>query len=158
METDNRKYEGTCFCGKVKIQVKGTAAAAGYCHCHSCRKWHGAPINAWTIWPDDAVEITQGQDLIHTFNMQGKDGPSTRLSCKTCGAAVANQKPQSSMTVVYAMTLAESDYSFEPALHIWYAERVLDIADTLPKFVDLPIEYGGSGDLIDEPATTGLRS
>ena len=149
MNVNEDKHEGACFCGQVRLEVTGKAVVSGYCHCHSCRKWHAAPINAWTLWPSDAVQIIAGEDKVHAFNLQGEGGTSTRLSCTSCGGAVANMKPQLSMTIVYAMTLADSSYKFEPALHIFYAERVEDMSDSLPKFVDVPTEYGGSGELIE---------
>jgi len=39
---------------------------------------------------------------------------------------------------------------FAPTLHVNYAETVLPIRDGLPKFRDFPVEFGGSGELIDE--------
>ena len=43
MSTDEKTYEGQCFCGAVKIVVTGDAAAAGYDHCGPCRSWSPAP-------------------------------------------------------------------------------------------------------------------
>ena len=36
----------------------------------------------------------------------------------------------------------------EPQLHIFYGERVMDVADDLPKFKDLPEPFGGTGELL----------
>ena len=140
------------------MEVSGPAAAAAYCHCHSCRKWHAAPINAWAIWPNEAVEFTQGQEHLKTFTLNQEGEISNRISCAVCGGCVANIKPNISMTVVYPMTLDESDYVFSPAMHIFYDERALDINDELPKFADVPNELGGSGNTVDEPAISGPRS
>lgn len=158
MSENNDKYQGSCYCGQVKIEVTGQPAVAGYCHCHSCRKWHAAPINAWAIWPDAAVQITEGKQQIRAFDLQGEGGPSTRLSCSRCGGAVGNIKPKLSMTVVYAMTLADSGFKFEPTAHIFYAERAMDVHDNLPKFADVPTDFGGSGEMIEEPSVTGMVS
>ena len=155
-ETDT--HEGACFCGAVRIAVEGAPAAAGICHCESCRRWHSAPVNAWAIWPDARVEVVAGADALGEFNKQGEDGPSGRSFCRRCGGAVFNRKPRIGMTVVYAMTLADSAFRFEPSHHCFYGERVLDVADGLPKYEDLPEPLGGSGKRIDEPAATGLRS
>jgi hypothetical protein len=59
------------------------------------------------------------------------------------------------MTVVYAMTLADSGLVFAPASHIFYSERVMDFADSLPKFADMPERMGGSGKRLEEPEKTG---
>lgn len=155
--SDNQKFKGSCFCGVVEIEVRGKPAAAGICHCESCRRWHSAPINAWAIWPDAMVEVVAGRDRLGEFNKQGPDGPSGRSFCTRCGGAVFNRKPKIGMTVVYAMTLDGSGVAFEPTFHCFYAEGVLHMADGLPKFEDLPAPFGGSGKQIQEPARTGIR-
>lgn len=152
------KYKGSCFCGKVVLEVTGPPPAAAYCHCQSCRKWHAAPINAWAIWPDDAVEFIEGREHLISFTLNQEGEISNRLTCKVCGGGVANIKPAISMTVVYPMTLDGSDYVFSPTMHIHYSERALDFNDGLPKFSDLPEELGGSGNTVEEPAVSGPRS
>ena len=42
------------------------------------------------------------------------------------------------------------DAPFEPKFHIHYAERVWFVKDGLPKFKDMPTEFGGSGETVDE--------
>jgi hypothetical protein len=47
---DNKKsYEGSCFCGAVKLKVRGDPAGMGYCHCDSCRQYSYA---LWLINDD----------------------------------------------------------------------------------------------------------
>jgi hypothetical protein len=40
--------------------------------------------------------------------------------------------------------------SFQPGLHINYAETVLPMKDGLPKFKDFPADFGGSGETVPE--------
>jgi hypothetical protein len=61
------------------------------------------------------------------------------------------------MTVVYAMTLDGSGFGFAPGFHCYYGEGVLEMADGLPKYADLPSALGGSGRRLDEPAQTTWR-
>jgi hypothetical protein len=85
---------------------------------------------------------------------------SGRLSCRLCGGCVANLKPSLGMTVVYPMTLAGSEgtVAFEPSFHIFYGERVMDLTDGLPKFLGLPLDFGGTGELIAEGSQSGWRT
>jgi hypothetical protein len=39
--------------------------------------------------------------------------------------------------------------SFKPVRHIWYANRVINFDDNLPKFKDAPKEQFGSGELFN---------
>lgn len=39
---------------------------------------------------------------------------------------------------------------FRPKAHLNYAESVMRIRDGLPKFKDLPVEIGGSGEVVPE--------
>ena len=152
MSTTEIEHQGACYCGAVTVTVKGPPMASGYCHCRSCRKWQAAPVNAWSIWPSDKVTITGGGT---TTSQEGE--ASRRVSCATCGGGLANHKPNIGLTVVYAMTLAGSGLDYQPAMHIFYAERVMDLADGLPKFIDVPEAFGGSGEAAEEPATSGWR-
>ena len=136
-------YSGSCFCGAVQFTVSGEPAAMGYCHCDSCRRWSAAPVNAFTLWEPDAVRITRGASNIGTFN---KTPHSYRKWCKTCGGHVLTEHPGMGLTDVYAAVIP--GFAFKPGVHVNYQERVLPIADGLPKLKDVPTEMGGSGALI----------
>ncbi len=142
-------HQGTCYCGAVQVTVTGPPVAAGYCHCESCRKWHAAPINAWSAWPQQNVEIKG--DVITS----SKTEKTRRKSCSVCGGCVANELPGPGMIAVYPMTLFGSDYRFEPTMHLFYDERVMDVSDGIPKFRNAPEGLGGSGEVVDDGGRTG---
>ena len=68
MSQDEKTYEGQCFCGAVTIAVTGDPEGAGYCHCAACRSWSAGPVNAFTLWKPEAVEVTQGEDQIGEYH------------------------------------------------------------------------------------------
>ena len=144
MSTD-KTYQGSCFCGAVQFEVTGEPAAAGYCHCDSCRKWSAAPVNAFSLWKPEAVKVTRGEDNIGTYN---KTERSFRKWCKTCGGHVFTQHPGFGLIDVYAAVIP--DLPFDPHLHVFYEETVLRIPDGLPKMADIPAEMGGSGRTLPE--------
>jgi len=144
MSTD-KTYQGSCFCGAVQFEVTGEPAAAGYCHCDSCRKWSASPINAFSLWQPEAVKVTRGEDNIGTYN---KTERSYRKWCKTCGGHVFTQHPGFGLIDVYAAVIP--DLPFDPHLHVFYQETVLRIHDGLPKMADIPAELGGSGRTLPE--------
>ncbi|MDZ4735458.1 MAG: GFA family protein [Rhodospirillaceae bacterium] len=137
--------KGACFCGAVEITVLGEPAAMGYCHCASCRKWSAGPVNAFTLWPPDAVRITHGADNVASFQRTEK---SIRKWCRICGGHLMTEHPGWGVTDVYAAVIPESP--FEPSVHVNYQEAVLRMADGLPKLKDMPAEMGGSGESTPE--------
>ncbi len=102
MSPDEKSYEGACYCGAVRIVVTGDPAGAGYCHCVACRSWSAGPVNAFTLWKPEAVEITQGEDQIGEYN---KNDRSYRQWCKTCGGHLLTRHPQWDLVDVYAATI-----------------------------------------------------
>lgn len=142
---DENRYNGSCFCGAVQLTVSGDPIAMGYCHCESCRHWSAGPVNAFTLWKPEAVEITRGVDNLGTYQKTPK---SHRRWCKTCGGHVFTEHPSLGFTDVYAAVIP--DLPFKPGAHVNYEETVLRIHDGVPKFKDLPSQMGGSGTTLPE--------
>ncbi len=137
--------EGTCFCGAVEIEVKGTPLEMGYCHCSSCRSYSGGPINAFTLWKAENVRVTKGAELIGRYN---KTGMSDRQFCTKCGGHIMVGHPGLGLVDVHATTIP--GLAFKPSVHLNYAETVLPMKDGLPKLKDFPAEIGGTGEAMPE--------
>ncbi|WP_423415037.1 GFA family protein [Hyphomicrobium sp. B1] len=138
-------YKGECFCGAVKVEATGAPDAMGYCHCNSCRAWSAGPVNAFTLWKPDAVQVTEGAEFI---GMYQKTPVSQRQYCTKCGGHVMTNHPPLGLVDVYAAILPT--LAFKPEVHVNYAETVLPMKDGLPKLKDFPKEFGGSGEVIPE--------
>lgn len=138
-------YQGRCFCGAVEFTAAGEPAAMGYCHCSSCREWSAGPVNAFTLWPPDAVKVTKGADSIAVYH---KTERSFRKWCTNCGGHLFTEHPLWNLVDVYAAVLPT--LKFSPAVHVNYQETVLPMKDGLPKQKDVPKEMGGSGELLPE--------
>jgi len=140
-----RIYKGSCFCGAVHFTVSGDPEGMGYCHCDSCRHWSAGPVNAFTLWKPEVVQITNGADNIGTYN---KTPQSNRKWCKTCGGHIFTEHPTIGLTDVYAAVIP--DFPFEPGVHVHYQQTVLHIKDGVTKLRDMPKEMGGSGEELPE--------
>ena len=140
-----KAYAGSCFCGAVKFTVTGEPAAAGYCHCESCRTWSAGPVNAFSLWPPAALQITQGASEIGSYS---KTPNSVRKWCKKCGGHLFTEHPAWNLTDVYAAVIP--GFPYKPGVHVNYQETKLRIKDGLPKLKDLPKEMGGSGASLPE--------
>ena len=141
----NDVHNGKCFCGAVEVEVTGAPEGMGYCHCQSCRSWSAGPVNAFTLWKTDAVNIKMGSEHLGTFQ---KSENSVRQHCTKCGGHIMTAHPEWGLIDVYAAILPS--FKFEPGVHVHYAESVLPIKDGIPKMKDLPEEMGGSGETVPE--------
>ncbi|MBV9696185.1 MAG: GFA family protein [Gammaproteobacteria bacterium] len=138
-------YEGSCFCGAVRLTVSGEPLAMGYCHCDSCRTWSAGPVNAFTLWKPEAVRISRGADELATYNQTPR---SLRKWCRRCGGHVLTEHPLLGVIDVYAAVIPT--LPFKAGVHVNYQETMLPMRDGLPKLRDFPAEMGGSGLAVPE--------
>jgi predicted GNAT family acetyltransferase len=134
-------FKASCFCGAVELQVKGKPVFAGYCHCHDCQAWSAAPINAFTLWTSNSVQVTKGEADVGIFH---KTENSYRKYCKVCGGHLMTEHPRMRLVDVYANLL--QGFTHQPTMHVNYGSKMISVRDGLPKFRDLPAELGGSGE------------
>jgi hypothetical protein len=139
------EHQASCFCGTVQFTVTGEPKGMGYCHCGDCRTWSAGPVNAFTLWPPDAIRVTKGADSIATYNKTPRSG---RQFCKNCGGHLMAGHPHWNLVDVYAAMIPT--LKFKPGVHVHYQESVLPMKDGLPKMKDLPAEMGGSGTTLPE--------
>jgi hypothetical protein len=149
MSRDEKSYQGQCFCGAVQLTVTGEPVGTGYCHCASCRSWSAGPVNAFTLWKPEAVQITRGAEHVAQFQ---KTPRSQRVWCKTCGGHLMTRHPEWGLIDVFAATIPS--FPFTPGVHVNMESSVLAIRDALPKLKDLPKELGGSGAPMPESGNT----
>jgi hypothetical protein len=138
-------YNGECFCGTVRIEVRGEPEVMAYCHCRSCRSWSGGPVNAFSLWKPEAVTVTAGEEHLSTFT---KTPLSERQFCSKCGGHIMARHPPLGLVDVFAATIPT--LPFVAAVHVNYAESTLPMLDGLPKLKDFPTEFGGSGEMAAE--------
>ncbi len=149
-------YQGGCFCGAVRLEVRGDPILAGYCHCQNCRDWSNTPMTSFVMWPYAAVTISQGKEDIALF---ARIPETPRAWCARCGGHIGAFRDKYDPPHIVVGPHMLSTYPFKPAMHLFCGEAVIAINDDLPKFRDLPksiIKPGttieGSGELMSDPA------
>ena len=141
----NNKIGGRCFCGAVELIVTGEPLAMGYCHCKDCAAWSATPINSYSFWGFDQLEIIKGIENIQTFS---KTDHSKRKFCEKCGGHIMTEHPSSNLVDVFSIIL--EGFTFKPTIHVNYESITVSVQDGLPKFRDLPKEFNGSGDRLPD--------
>jgi len=138
-------HVGSCFCGAVEIEVRGSPEGMGYCHCADCRSWSGSPVSGFSLWKPEAVLIKSGAEHVGTFE---KTERSQRQYCKKCGGHLMITHPLLNLVDVFAAKIPT--LPFKAGVHVNYAQTVLPMHDGLPKLKDYPAELGGTGEAIPE--------
>lgn len=135
----------SCFCGAVEVAVESDPVTQGYCHCNSCRRWTAQPVLAYALWPSTMVQVTKGEVRL------GKAPRNENVAgyfCTDCGGNIMAISSVAGTTDVFPMII--EGFEFEPAAHVNYGERIIDMRDGLPKFRDMPEGAGGSGKMMPE--------
>src|SRR5262249_31080348 len=120
MNAETKTHTGRCFCGSVEIVVRGQPIGIGYFHCQSCRSWSAWPVNAFTLWAPESVEVTRGEDKIGSFH---KTENSVRKWCLVCGGHLMTEHPLWKLIDVYAATIP--GLPFKAGVHVNYEHTVL---------------------------------
>lgn len=123
---------GSCLCGKIKIEVKGELNPLHACHCTNCRKSSGH-IGAGTDIPRENLTVF-GEDNITWY--QSSDW-ARRGFCKHCGSNLffdPTDKEKISWTGV-SMGAFDGKTNVKINAHIYIKDKgdYYEITDGLPK-------------------------
>jgi len=117
---------GGCLCGAIRFEARGEPYRVGLCHCMTCRKVHGAPFHAFTIFPLDAVTIT-GEPASFATSEHGR-----RCFCPRCGAHVFMREDDTDEIELHLGSFDEPDL-FRPGYELWVGRRESWLPAVAPK-------------------------
>ena len=139
-ESFRARYRARCRCGAVTYEVRADPVDAKICHCRDCQVLHGAPMQWAAIFHKHDVRFTGGLQSLRFYN-GALDRQERILPCKVaclgCGTLIADEGRN--MWLAFP-TLFDFGVPprvpdvFRPTCHIFYAMRVVDIVDDLPKW------------------------
>ena len=64
------RVQGGCYCGDVRFEADLPPKFVAHCHCHNCRRAHGAAFVTWIGFPaeqfaeENAVAVEQESDPV----------------------------------------------------------------------------------------------
>lgn len=125
-------HKGSCLCGAVKFEVKGSLSAVEGCHCSMCRKWTGHFL-ASTEVTRSALTV-QDSDSVSWFHSSEK---VRRGFCSNCGTSLffdpLDKKKHDWIGI--SMGAFDKPTDTKMALHIFVAEKgdYYEITDGLPQ-------------------------
>lgn len=127
---------GGCHCGAVRYEVTGAPMHVALCHCADCRKAAGAPMVAWAMFAEDALQVTSG-----AAKTRNSSGAAMRSFCGDCGTGLFYRNVEMLPGIVDIQSATFDDPEAFPAdLHIQTAERIgwMEHAHQLPAFARFP--------------------
>lgn len=134
------KYRARCHCGAVRYEVGGDPVDAKICHCRVCQRLHGAPMQWAAIFRKREVRITAPAEHLCFYNSDLRRRERVlpcKVSCARCGTPIADEGRRMWLafpTLFDFGTPPEVPDPFKPTCHIFYAMRVVDMRDDLPKW------------------------
>ena len=134
------KYRARCHCNAVRYEVRADPVDAKICHCSVCQVLHGAPMQWAAIFRKRDVRFTAGIEHLRFYN-SAFDRHERLLPCKVacvlCGSLIADEGRNMWLAFPTLFDLGAPPHvpdAFKPTCHIFYAMRVIDIIDELPKW------------------------
>lgn len=125
---------GACRCGGVRFSLALPSKWVAHCHCHDCRRAHGAPFVTWAGF--EAARFSLDADSLQPTWYASSPG-ARRAFCPRCGSPMLFESTRWPGEMHIARALIDGALDREPAAHVFWESRVpwLDVGDTLPKKV-----------------------
>lgn len=162
---------GSCHCGATRLALTGEPTAVSACHCAICRKLTGAPFSAQALFRPAQVRV-------HGRASEDEDAPAPvafasspnveRFRCPECFSPTHASLSNGKMVAVPLSAIdeeveegeagdagggtKEGPVRLRPTHHMYYADRILDVPDDLPKFMR---RAGGKDAEMYEPSRRG---
>ena len=118
---------GSCQCGGVQFELPETFEARTFCHCTTCKKLSGGGGTANGRIPADDLTITQGAELLRTY--QPEEG-SAKTFCSVCGSNLFGGGWPESDSASVRLSAIDSPLKSKPSKHIYV--RSVAPWETLP--------------------------
>jgi hypothetical protein len=126
--------KGSCLCGAVAFEATRLSSPIGHCHCHTCRKAHGAAF-ATTARVDrpDFAWVRGESELRHYESSPGK----LRHFCGRCGTHLMAEWTDMP-AVILRLGALDDDPGERPVVHIWASHAVpwLEYGPDLPRLAE----------------------
>ncbi len=134
------RYRARCHCDRVRYEVRADPVDVKVCHCRNCQVLHGAPMQWAAIFHKRDVRFTAGVGNLRFYNSalnRSERLLPCKVACAVCGTLVADEGRNMwlAFPTLFDFGLPPRvPEAFRPTCHIFYAMRVVEIADGLPKW------------------------
>jgi hypothetical protein len=134
------QLEGKCPCGRVQYRIQGEPIVQLICHCPSCQLAHAAAMVPGAQFATENFEVS---GPIRAVAVTQEPEATRRMTCELCGTRMFNVGDPRVRTI-FPASCNRRDW-FKPQMHLYWANRRVDVVDDLPKYLDFPLDFGGTG-------------
>lgn len=128
---------GSCLCGEVRYEIRGTLSPVTHCHCSQCRKAHGAAFGSYARVDAADFRWLSGEASVAFF----RSSPDVRRSfCRNCGTRLQFLRDSRPQSFSIAVATLDGDPGTRPMHHIFVGSKApwFEIAGDLPQYEERP--------------------
>ena len=132
------KFEGGCYCGKIRYVAEGEPRLKAQCHCRECQYISGGAPNMFMLVAPQGFRYTSGEP--RKFSRSDLESPVTREFCGECGTHLTTQRPGLPLVILKVGTLDNPSLFGTPQMAIYTVDKqpFHVIPDGLQAFERLP--------------------
>ena len=133
-----KMLEGSCLCGRVRIQVPDEFEYMGNCHCSQCRKFTGSDYSSVGGISSARFGFVQGEEEVTRYR---KSADTELAFCGHCGSSLYSRKLTGGKHNI-RLGILNSVPSHQPGFHIFVGSKAPwhEITDDLPQFEQGPVK------------------
>ena len=115
------KFEGGCYCRKIRYVAEGEPRLKAQCHCRECQYISGGAPNMFMLMPDDGFKYTSGEP--RKFARSDLERPVTREFCPDCGTHLITRRQGLKAVVLKVGTLDDPKLFGAPQMAIYTVDK-----------------------------------
>ncbi len=127
------EYRGSCLCGRVAFEVRGTLGPMSNCHCTDCRKSHAAAFATYVDVPKGGLIFLKGEDHLQTYKAASG---TNRSFCRTCGTIVTCWSDGTPAFMEISASALDTPTDLKPIYHGFVRSKAswFEITDSIPQY------------------------
>ncbi|KAJ7610786.1 Mss4-like protein [Roridomyces roridus] len=134
--------KGSCRCGSLSYSLTAKPVVSVYCHCTQCQRATCAVFVSSMHYSPSAFSWTHEAEVTP---IEEKIDGCVLYRCAKCRTCTASQMSDTQNWAIRGAHLERDEdgkiinwEEVKPTSHIFYGNRILDVADTLPKWAGFP--------------------
>jgi hypothetical protein len=121
---------GRCLCGAIRFEIDLPVKWCAHCHCHLCRRAHGAAFVTWFGVEDDGFRIVAGSEHLRWYRSTPE---AERGFCSSCGSTMLFRSSRWADEMHVALPFVDGDIGRPPTAHVYWDRHVdwVELGDEL---------------------------